>query len=123
MHRPERLADVVDAGHAHQLDPGMQQQAPDDLGTAVAAAADHRRPEALHDSTAARRASNPSVASRARDELAVLIEIYRARIAGFARIAMRVHARDHGAGKPLLVTKLLLGPTRDADGRQSNEQT
>ena len=48
VHRPQRLADVVDRDHAGQLDLGMDEQAPDHLGAAVTCAADDDGLESLH---------------------------------------------------------------------------
>ena len=56
MHRAERLADVVDRRHAHELDVGVDEQPAHHLRAAVAAAADdccleslcHRGPEVCH---------------------------------------------------------------------------
>ena len=48
VHGPERLAHVVDRDDADQLDVGMDEQAPDQLGAAVPRAADDDGLEALH---------------------------------------------------------------------------
>ncbi len=50
VHGAQRLADVIDRHHARQLDVGVNQQAADHLGAAVAGAADHDGLEALHGS-------------------------------------------------------------------------
>src|SRR5262245_21118357 len=45
----QRLADVVDARHPDELDVRVDEESANHLGSPVAAAADHRRLEALHE--------------------------------------------------------------------------
>jgi hypothetical protein len=48
VHRAQRLANVVDGDDPHQLDVGVNQQAPDHLRAAVTRAADDGGLESLH---------------------------------------------------------------------------